>query len=56
MAPLALVARRGVVSFPRVMYEQAVSYPQTTRTIPAPYSRKMILPGLSGEGEDNFHA
>ncbi len=56
MAPLALVAQPGVVSFPRAVYEQAVSYLQTTRTIPVPCGRKMILSGLFGGGEDNIRA
>jgi hypothetical protein len=56
MAPLALVARPGVVSFPSAAYEQAVSYLQTTRTILVPCGRKMILVGLFGGGEDNIRA
>jgi len=56
MAPFALVARPGVVSFPRAVYEQAVSYLQTARIILVPYGRKMILSGLFGEGEDNIRA
>jgi len=56
MAPLALVARPGLVSVPRVVYEQAVSHLQTTRTILVACGRKMILSGLFGGGEDNIRA
>ena len=56
MAPLALVARPDVVSFLHEIYEQAISYLQTARTIPVPCGRKMILSGLFGEGKENFHA
>ena len=56
MAPFALVARPGVVSFPRTAYEQAVSHLQMTRTILVPRGRKMVLSGLFGRGEDNIRA
>jgi len=56
MAPFALVARPGVMSFPRVVYEQAVSRLQTARTILVPCGRNMILSGLFGGGEDNIRA
>ncbi len=56
MAPLALVARPGVVSFPSVIYEQAVSHLQMARTILVPCGRNMILSGLFGGGEDNIRA
>jgi hypothetical protein len=56
MAPLALIAHPAVVSFPRAVYEQAVSYLQTTRTILVPCGRKMVLSGLFGGGEDNIRA
>jgi len=56
MAPLALVARPRVVSFPRAFYEQAASYLQTTGTILVPCGRKMILSGLLSGGEDNIRA
>jgi hypothetical protein len=56
MAPLALVARPGVESFPRAVYEQAVAYLQATRTILVPCGRKMILPELFGGREDNIRA
>jgi hypothetical protein len=55
MAPLALVARARVLSFPLAIYEQKVSYLQTARTITVPCSRKMILPGLFNGREDNIH-
>ena len=56
MAPLALVARPGVVSFPRAAYEQAVAHLQTARTILVPCGRQMTLSGLFGGGEDNIRA
>ena len=56
MAPLALVARPGLMSFPRVVYEQAVSYLQTTRTILIPCGVKMILSGLFVDGKVNIYA
>ena len=56
MAPFALVARPGVMSFPRAVYEQAVSHLQTARTILVPCGRNMILSGLFGGGEDNIRA
>jgi len=56
MALPALVARPAVVTFPRAVYEQAVSYLQATGTILALYDHKMLLSGLSGRGKDNIHA
>ena len=56
MAPLALVTRPGILSFPRAVYEQAVSYLQTTRTIPVPCGVKMILSGLFVDGKVNIYA
>ena len=56
VAPLVLVACPSVVSFPCAVYEQAVSYPQATRTILVPYGHKMVLSGLFGGEEDNIRA
>jgi hypothetical protein len=56
MAPLALVARHGVVSFPHAACEQAVAHLQTTRTILVPCGCQMILVGLFGGGEDHIRA
>lgn len=56
MAPLALVARPRILSFPRAVYEQAVSYLQTTRTILVPCGVKMILSGLFVDGKVNIYA
>jgi len=56
MAPFALVARPGVVSFPRAVYEQAVSHLQMTWIILVPCGRKVILSGLFSGGEDNIRA
>ena len=55
-ASLVLVGHPSVASLPRAVYEQAVSYPQATRTILVPYGHKMILSGLFGGEEDNIRA
>ena len=56
VAPLVLVACPSVASFPRAVYEQALSYPQATRTILVLYRHKMISVELFGGGEDNIRA
>jgi len=55
-ASLVLVACPCVVSFLRVIDEQAISYPQAARTILVPYRHKMISAELFGGGEDNIRA
>jgi hypothetical protein len=56
VAPLVLVACPSVVSFPRAVYKQAISYPQATRTILVLYCHKMISVELFGGVENNIRA
>jgi len=56
VAPLVLVAHPCVGPFPPAVCEQAVSYPQVTRTILVLYRHEMISLELFGGGEDNIRA